>query len=138
VISYGGLTFNIKLCGKHQIANMLTVITAARVLRERGYNISDENIRNGIESFKMAGRTEIIEGEPTVILDGGHNTGCMKALRETVESFLKNRKITMLMSFMKDKDYREAIALIAPLCNSIVLTQTDSLRGETPEALSPA
>lgn len=136
LLSYDGLTVNIKLCGKHQIANMLTVITAARVLREKGYNISDENIRKGIEGFKMAGRTEIIEGEPTVILDGGHNVGCMKALRETAESFLKNRKITMLMSFMKDKDYEESISLIAPLCENIILTQTDSIRGETPEALS--
>lgn len=136
VLSYDGLTVKIDLCGKHQIANMLTVITAARVLREKGYNISDDDIRQGIEDFKMPGRTEIIEGEPTVILDGGHNVGCMKALRETAESFLKGRKITLLMSFMKDKDYEEAISLIAPLCENIILTQTDSIRGETAEALA--
>lgn len=135
-INYDGLTFNINLCGKHQIANMMTVITAARVLREKGYNISDDDICLGIEEFKMPGRTEIIEGELTVILDGGHNVGCMKALRETVQSFLRGRKITLLMSFMKDKDYEEAISLIAPLCENIVFTQTDSKRGETAEALS--
>ncbi|MEE1320682.1 MAG: folylpolyglutamate synthase/dihydrofolate synthase family protein [Acutalibacteraceae bacterium] len=136
VLSYDGLTVNINLCGKHQIANMLTVITAAKVLREKGYNISDESIRKGIEGFKMAGRTEIIEGEPTIILDGGHNVGCMKALKETAESFLKERKITLLMSFMKDKAYEEAISLIAPLCENIIFTQTDSIRGEIPETLS--
>ncbi len=135
-LSYDGLSLNIRSCGKHQIANMLTVVTAAKVLREKGYNISDENIRQGIEGFKMAGRTEIIEGEPTVILDGGHNAGCMKALRETVRSFLAGRKITLLMSFMKDKDYEESISIIAPLCENIVFTQTDSIRGETPEVLS--
>lgn len=135
-LCYDGITVNISLCGKHQIANMLTVITAARVLREKGYSISDESIRKGIEGFKMPGRTEIIEGKPTVILDGGHNVGCMKALRETVQSFLRGRKITLLMSFMKDKDYEEAISVIAPLCENIVFTQTDSKRGETAEALS--
>ena len=134
-LSYDGLTVSISLCGKHQLANMLTVITAARVLRERGYTITDENIRRGIGDFKMPGRTEIIEGEPTVILDGGHNVGCMKVLRETVISFLTGRKITLLMSFMKDKDYEQSISLIAPLCESVVLTQTDALRGETPEVL---
>ncbi|MBQ8503150.1 MAG: bifunctional folylpolyglutamate synthase/dihydrofolate synthase [Clostridia bacterium] len=132
---YDGLSIRINICGKHQTANMLTVVTAARVLRDKGYSITDSSIQKGIAKFRIPGRTEIIEGEPTVILDGGHNVGCMKALKETAESFLKGRKITLLMSFMKDKEYEKSIEIIAPLCENIVFTVTDSLRGEKAEVL---
>ncbi len=133
--SYDGLYIRINICGKHQIGNMLTVITAAKVLKEKGYAITDETIEKGISSFTIPGRTEVIEGEPTVILDGGHNAGCMKALRETAESFLLGRKITLLMSFMKDKDYEKSIEIIAPLCENIIFTVTDETRGEKAEVL---
>lgn len=134
--TYDGLNIRINICGKHQIGNMLTVITAARVLRERGYIIPDSAIEKGIAKFTMPGRTQIIKGEPTLILDGGHNVGCMKALKETVESFLMDKKITLLMSFMKDKDYEKSIEIIAPLCENIIFTVTDKLRGETAEKLA--
>lgn len=134
-LSYDGLDIEINVCGKHQIANMLTVITAARVLRQGGLNISDTAIKNGIAEFTLPGRTEIIKGEPLIIFDGGHNEGCMRALRQTAEAYLKDRKITLLMSFMKDKDYEKSIEIIAPLCESIVFTVTDKIRGETAERL---
>ncbi len=133
--SYDGLDIRLTLPGKHQIGNMLTVITAGRVLRERGYSIADSAIEEGIARFTIPGRTQVIEGEPMVILDGGHNTGCMKALQNTVKEYLSGRKITLLMSFMKDKDYEEAISIIAPLCDSIIFTVTDSVRGERPDIL---
>ena len=133
--SYGGLDIQLTLPGKHQIGNMLTVITACRVLREKGYSITDSAIEEGIFHFTIPGRTQVIEGEPTVILDGGHNTGCMKALKNTVKEYLSDRKITLLMSFMKDKDYEEAISIIAPLCNSVIFTVTDPIRGEKPGVL---
>lgn len=131
-----GLKVRINACGKHQIGNMLTVITAARALSLRGFVIPDEAVEKGIANFTMPGRTEITEGEPTVILDGGHNVGCMKALRETAEGFLKGRKITLLMSFMKDKDYEKSIKIIAPLCENIIFTVTDNVRGESAEILA--
>lgn len=134
--SYNGLDIRINICGKHQIGNMLTVITAVKVLKEKGYAITDEAIEKGIADFTIPGRTQVIEGEPTIVLDGGHNEGCMKALRETAESFLKDRKITLLMSFMKDKDYEKSIGVIAPLCENIIFTVTDTVRGEKAEVLA--
>lgn len=132
---YKGLDIRINLCGKHQIANMITVITAAEALRNKGYNIPDSAVEKGISEFTIPGRTEIYETDRTLILDGGHNEGCMKALRKTAEDFLVGRKITLLMSFMKDKDYEKAIEIIAPLCENIVFTRTDNQRGESAEVL---
>ena len=132
---YDGLEITTSLCGAHQIANMLTVITSSRLLRKNGFNIKDSHITEGIASFKIPGRMETVSRSPLVILDGGHNEGCMKALSNMIKTYLGDKKITLLMSFMKDKDYEKAMGYIAPLCRNIVFTQTDSLRGESPLVL---
>ena len=128
--TYGGLKIRVNLCGKHQIANMLTVIECAKALRDMGYGISDEDIRKGIDDFRIPGRTEVISRKPLVILDGGHNEGCMKALSDTIKNYLGDKKITLLCSFMKDKDYEKALSYVLPLCSKAVFTRTDTVRGE--------
>ena len=42
------------------------------------------------------------------------------------------------MHFMKDKDYRKAVSLLAPCCEKMVFTNVDTLRGEAPEVLCQA
>ncbi len=132
---YDGLAIRVNLCGKHQIANMITVIECAKALRSRGLALSDESIKAGIAAFNIPGRTEVISKKPLIILDGGHNEGCMKALKETVNAFLGGRKITLLCSFMRDKDYEKSLSLICPLCDNAVFTCTDAMRGEKAEVL---
>ena len=124
------------MVGTFQVGNLLTAIETVKELREKGFTISDEAIEKGIYSFTIPARTEKISEKPLVILDGGHNEASVAVLTDTVKKYLKDKKETFLLSFMKDKDYEESISLIAPLCENIVFTQTDSLRGETPEVLA--
>ena len=133
---YNGLQIKVNLCGKHQVANMITAVECAGALRDTGYDISDSHIQQGISAFTIPGRTEVISRNPLIILDGGHNEGCMKALRETVLSYLGDKKITLLCSFMKDKDYEKALSYILPLCKRAVFTRTDAVRGEDENILA--
>jgi len=128
--TYCDMPVRVNLCGRHQTGNMLTVIECARALRDNGYPISDTHIQKGIAAFSIPGRTEIINKKPLIILDGGHNEGCMQALRDTVNAYLKNKKIILLCSFMKDKDYEKSLGHILPLCEKAVFTRTDPVRGE--------
>lgn len=133
---YDSLRVTTRLCGSHQIANMITAITAMKLLRSSGFDISDENIRNGIYNFAIPGRMEVVSQKPLIILDGGHNEGCIRSLKAMADSYLRNKKITLLMSFMKDKDYTAALSVIAPLAENIVFTFTDPIRGESPDILA--
>ena len=133
---YNSLKITTRLCGSHQIANMITATTAMIKLRDSGFNISDENITRGIFNFIIPGRMEVVSQKPLIILDGGHNEGCLRSLRAMADSYLKNKKITLLMSFMKDKDYTTALSIIAPLAENIIFTITDPIRGESPETLA--
>ncbi len=132
---YNGLQIKVNLCGKHQVANMITAVECAKALSDTGYDISDSHIQQGIAAFSIPGRTEVISRKPLIILDGGHNEGCMKALRDTILNYLKDKKIILLCSFMKDKDYEKSLGHILPLCEKAVFTRTDTLRGEDENVL---
>ncbi len=133
---YDGIKIKTRLCGAHQIANMITAVTAARKLCNFGYCVGEQSIKDGIYDFTIPGRMEIASDSPLTILDGGHNEGCLRALRSMAETYLKDKKITLLMSFMKDKDYTSALSIIAPMAENIIFTQTDAIRGESPEVLA--
>ena len=133
---YDGLKITTRLCGAHQIANMITATEAMKKLRDYGYCISDSAITSGIYDFTIPGRMEVASKSPLIILDGGHNEGCIKALKAMVEKYLEDKKITLLMAFMKDKDYPSALSEIAPMAENIVFTITDHIRGEDPDKLS--
>ncbi len=74
VFSYDGFTdVRLKLAGTYQPNNAVMAIEIARVLRGRGFEISDEAIKAGLEATVWQGRFEVVRDNPTVIVDGGHN-----------------------------------------------------------------
>lgn len=133
---YDNLKITTRLSGAHQIANMITAVEASKKLCDFGFSIKSENIVRGIYNFAIPGRMEVVSSTPLIILDGGHNEGCIRALRAMAEKYLTDKKITLLMSFMKDKDYTSALSVIAPMAENIVFTLTDPIRGEDPEVLT--
>ena len=134
--TYKHLKLHTCLQGDHQIGNMITAAECALALKEKGEGITDEDIEKGIASFTVPCRMEKVSEKPLIILDGGHNEGCMLALRSMAEKHLKGRKITLLMASMRDKDYRKSFSIILPLCEKAVFTRTDEIRGEKPEILA--
>lgn len=135
---YDGLHLVTGQCGSFQLANMLTATEVCRALSREGYMISDENIEEGIKSFSIPGRLECVSREPLILLDAGHNEGAMKELSGTLEAYSDGRRVIALCAFMKDKDYRKAVSLLAPCCEKMVFTNVDTLRGEAPEVLCEA
>lgn len=135
VFTYKGLNLETSLWGDHQIANMITAAECALCLKKKGEKITVGDIERGIREFCIPCRMERIGKDPLVILDGGHNEGCMRALRDMIVKYLSGRKITLLMASMKDKDYRKGLDIIVPLCENAVFTCIDKFRGEDEEIL---
>lgn len=127
---FEGNKYTTKLCGAHQIGNMLTAICAVKALRKQEVPIDSDALIKGISLASIPGRMETVSESPMIILDGGHNEGCMKALRAMLEKYLEGKNIIMLSAFMKDKDTKAALEIIAPVCRKMVFTCVDSLRGE--------
>ena len=70
-------TLNFNLSGKYQEKNLATILETVDNLRNQGFCISDENLKQGLENLikntGFHGRWETLSTEPLTICDTGHN-----------------------------------------------------------------
>ena len=126
----------ISLLGEHQLRNAAVVLTAVDVLKEKGWNISEEQLRHGLKTTSWPGRFELLRKDPVFIADGGHNPQCMAALAENIVSFLPDCPITALTGVMADKDFSDMYRLVAPYITRFVTVTPDNPRAMKAEALA--
>ena len=120
--SYKGIDFNLHLAGDHIVYNAITAIEAVLAVIP---DIDYEFISSGVSKVKMPARTEVLGYEPTIILDGGHNEDCAKALRKYIDDFLGSRKIIMVSSLMNDKEYDKYLEILLPAVNKFIAAKAD-------------
>ncbi len=108
------------LLGDHQLHNASVVLSIADTLIEKGWNITEQNIRDGIRDVSWPGRFDIVGRRPLFIIDGGHNPQCIDALVTNIRDYLKDRKIIALTGVLADKDYGEMYRPMMPYIQEFV------------------
>ena len=108
------------LLGDHQLHNASVVLSIADTLIEKGGNISEDHIRDGIRDVSWPGRFDIVGRDPLFIIDGGHNPQCIDALVKNIRDYLANRKIIALTGVLADKDYGEMYRPMMPYIREFV------------------
>ena len=126
---------HLPLLGQHQLKNAATVLTVMQVLRKRGWNISDDAIRQGLATVSWPGRFELVARNPLFIVDGGHNPQCIEALVNNVRDYLGGRKLVILTGVLADKDYSEMYRDMVPFATEIVTMTPPNPRALTAQAL---
>ena len=124
------------LLGDHQLHNASVVLSIADTLKEKGWNITEQNIYDGIRDVSWPGRFEIVCRDPLFIIDGGHNPQCLEALVKNVEDYLSGRKVVALTGVLADKDYGEMYQPILPLIGEFVCITPDNPRKMEAEDLA--
>jgi dihydrofolate synthase/folylpolyglutamate synthase len=108
------------LLGVHQLKNAAVVLSIIDTLKEKGWNISEENIRDGLKYARWPGRFDIVGHDPLFIIDGGHNPQCIEALVVNIQDYLKDRKVIALTGVLADKDYADMYKPVMPLVQEFV------------------
>ena len=124
------------LIGLYQPKNAIVAITAVEILREKGYIISDENIRTGLASVRWPGRFEVLGRDPVFIIDGAHNPQGMEAAADSLRRHFGGQKINFIVGVLADKDVHTMMEFIAPLAKVFFAVKPDSPRAMDTEALS--
>ena len=128
--------FEISLLGKNQAENASCAIEAVKLLRLKGFIVSDEDIREGLKNTLWAGRFEIIGKAPYFVLDCGHNVNCMESLKENIEKYFPNKKPVILTGIMKDKDFKDTYDILDESASAYVAVAVDYERAMSPHALA--
>lgn len=105
------------MIGDWQCVNAVTAIEACRYLRKLGFNISEDNIRKSLENTQVKARVQYIDGNPPIIVDGGHNPDGVNNLLSFLEGEV-NSAIAVL-GMVDSKDYEHSVHRVARYCDKI-------------------
>jgi dihydrofolate synthase/folylpolyglutamate synthase len=113
-------TYKLDLNGSYQAKNVLGVLTAVDVLLLKGWQISKQNILDGLSHVKnntgLYGRWQIIDQSPTTIVDVAHNVAGIQTLLEQIAAIQYNQ-LHLVMGMVKDKDIDSVLALLPDNAN---------------------
>jgi dihydrofolate synthase/folylpolyglutamate synthase len=122
----------IKLKGAHQFINAAVAVGVIEALRFHGITIGSEAIKNGLYKTVWPGRLEVVSLDPLVVLDGAQNVSSAIALKETVRSSFKYKKLIMVFGISKDKDIKGVCGQLYDLADEVVLTKSHNPRAASP------
>ncbi len=125
------------LRGRHQVTNAAVAVALAEALRERGFVISSDAVKYGIETATHPGRLEFWQGPPSILFDGAHNPAAARVLREYLDEFV-TEPITMVFSAMQDKALSKLASILFNAADTLILTELDNPRGASLESLKHA
>lgn len=107
-------TYSSDLKGDYQVKNIQTVAIALQKLNQLNFNISEDNIRMGLQQVKkntgLQGRWDILGNKPKVICDTAHNAEGLQYVMKQVqkESF---ETLHMVVGVVSDKDLGKVLPL---------------------------
>ena len=116
------------LLGDHQLHNAAVVLGIADTLIEKGWNITEQHIYEGLRDVTWPGRFDIVSRDPLFIIDGGHNPQCIEALIKNIQDYLQDRKVIALTGVLADKDYGDMYKPVMPLVEQFVCITPDNPR----------
>lgn len=103
------------LKGFCQEKNIRTILTAVRLLQERGIAISYEAIRKGLAEVcsmtGLMGRWHTIDEKPLTICDTGHNVGGMQYIVRQLQQ-TPHKRLHIVIGMVNDKDVDSVLRLL--------------------------
>ena len=104
-----------ELKGLYQKKNTRTLLTALPLLKEAGYRIDEQIVRNGFarvcELTGLMGRWQKLQEFPTLICDTGHNVGGITYIVEQLKQ-QPYRHLHIIIGMVNDKDISGVLALL--------------------------
>jgi dihydrofolate synthase/folylpolyglutamate synthase len=97
-------SIRLPLLGDHQLENLATVAATVGVLRESGLTIDEKAIRKGVGQTVWPGRMQVLQSDPPVLLDGGHNPQAGAVVADFLKHRLKGRPLGIVLGMCRDKD----------------------------------
>lgn len=110
---YPGIECELK--GIYQKKNTRTLLTALPLLKEAGYRIDEQYVRQGfahvVELTGLMGRWQKLQDAPALVCDTGHNVGGITYIAKQLRQ-QPCRQLHIVIGMVNDKDIRGVLALL--------------------------
>jgi len=121
---------SVGMTGRHQAINAAVAITAADEM-SRSRMVEESAVRAGLKEARLPGRFELVQENPSVILDVAHNVQKVGVLMNVLNDVFGNTRITFVIGFLEGKDARRMVGLLSRKARHIVFTNP-TVRGKKP------
>ncbi len=106
---------NLDLTGTYQVKNVKTVLSAVKVLNKLHYKISKNQVLEALFRVKtltgLMGRWQILQQQPLIICDTGHNEDGIKEVLQNI-SRQKYNQLHIVIGMVKDKEIGKILSLL--------------------------
>jgi dihydrofolate synthase/folylpolyglutamate synthase len=122
------------LLGTHQLENATLAIATLDVLHEAGYYWDEAALRNGLRSVHWPARIEVVGHQPTIVVDGAHNTDSIQKLLEALHVHFPSHHLIIVLGVLKNKDQVGMVRALADV-DTVILTFVSNPRATPLEEL---
>ena len=108
------------------------------LIGQAGFRIDEHAVAEGLRKTRWAGRLELLQSAPMLLLDGAHNPAGASTLARALKKDFSFRRLWLIFGVLGDKDYRTMVKRLFPLADGVILTRPDSDRALPLDVLLPA
>jgi dihydrofolate synthase/folylpolyglutamate synthase len=119
------------LLGAHQKLNAALAVAAIRAAK---IDIDDSAIARGLATVDWPARFQ--RWDERTIIDGAHNPAAARVLVETWREIFGERRATLILAILSDKDLRGICEELVPIADSALLPKIRSERAADPKQLA--
>jgi dihydrofolate synthase/folylpolyglutamate synthase len=105
----------LSLLGDYQIQNVKGILVALELLKQKGFPTSEEALKSGLSKVQkntgLMGRWQILQQNPVVICDTGHNEDGVKRVLKQLKS-IPHQTLWMIWGMVNDKDHENILRLL--------------------------
>lgn len=123
----------VPLPGEHQAWNCGLALAIIDKLAERGFDVPETKILQGLASTRTPGRMEIVRRHPLILLDGAHNPSSMKALIKSIGAHITYDSMIMIFGCAADKDVEGLLDQAGLGADKVIFTRAKA----NPRAMDP-
>ncbi len=124
------------LFGEYAARNAAAGIVAIEELT--GQPLHEESVRSGLRVVSVPGRLEVIEHDPTLVLDGAHNPDGARALATAMREFFRWKRLLLVIAVSANKDLDGIADALAPIADVVYATKNESVRSAEAETVAEA
>jgi dihydrofolate synthase/folylpolyglutamate synthase len=121
----------IALAGSHQKQNAALAIAALGAAK---IDIDKSATARGLANVDWPARFQ--RWDDGTVIDGAHNPAATRALGETWREIFGDRRATLILAILSDKNLREICEALAPISESVLLPKIRSERAADPQDLA--
>jgi dihydrofolate synthase/folylpolyglutamate synthase len=124
-----------RLSGRGQLQNTSAVLMISYLLQPV-LPLEPQSLEQGLRDNGLRGRTQLIEGQPSLLLDVAHNAQAVSLLKEYLDRLDWPGKVYALFGLLKDKDTAAIVQLLHSTISEWYLVDLPGVRGQSSEQLA--